>query len=95
MAEASKSMSYFGSKRKASSGNETNTKKKSKSSQYKFSIIKLRKYQKEFIFWNTPNGKPSDNPSKHVTWIEFDANEKNTGVRFVNNKSLYQMETMK
>ena len=46
MAEASKFLSYFGSKRKASSENETNTEKKSKSSEYKFSIIKLRKYQK-------------------------------------------------
>ena len=50
MAEASKFMSYFGSERKASSENETNTEKKSKSSEYKFSIIKLGKYQKEFLF---------------------------------------------
>ena len=95
MAEASKFLSYFGSKRKASSENKTNTEKNSESSEYEFSVIKLRKYQKEFLFWNTPNEKPCDNPCKHVTWIEFDANEKNTVVGFVNNKSLYQMETMK
>ena len=73
MAEASKFMSYFGSKRKASSENETNTEKKSKSSEYELSIIKLRKYQKEFLFWNTPNKKPCDNPSD---MIECDTNEK-------------------
>ena len=78
MAEASKFMSYFGSKRKAPSENETNTEKKSKSSEYEFSIIKLRKYQKEFLFWNTTNEKPCDNPSKRVTWIEFGSIE-NTG----------------
>ena len=41
MAEASKFLSYFGSKREVSSENETNMEKKSKSSEYKFSIIKL------------------------------------------------------
>ena len=76
MAEASKFLSYFGSKRKVSSENETNMEKKSKSSEYKFSIIKLWKYQKDFLFWNTPNEKPCNNPSKRVTWIEFDANKK-------------------
>ena len=76
MAEASKFMSYFGSKRKVSSENKTNTEKKSMSSEYEFSIIKLRTCQKEFLFWNTPNEKPCDNPSKHVTLIDFYANEK-------------------
>ena len=96
MAEASKFLSYCGSKRKVSSENETDMEKKSKSSEYKFSIIKLWKYQKDFLFWNLPNEKPCNNPSKRVTWIEFDANKKkNTGVGFVNNKRLHQMETMK
>ena len=75
MAEASIFLSCFGSDRKASSENKTNTEKKPKSPEHKFSIINLPKYRKIF-FWSTPNEKPCNNPSKHVTWVKFDANKK-------------------
>ena len=50
MAEAPKFLSYFGSRIKASSENKTNMEKNSKSSEFEFSIIKLQRYQKEFLF---------------------------------------------
>ena len=74
MAEASKFLSYFGSKRKASSENETNAEKKCKSFEYEFSIIKPRKYHVQHIsMW-------------HISSLM--QTKKNTDVGFVNNKGL-------
>ena len=50
MAEASIFLSCFGSNRKASSENKTNTEKKTKSPEHKFSIINLPKYRKKIFF---------------------------------------------
>ena len=43
MAQALKFMNYLGSKRNVSSENETNMEKKSKYSEYEFTIINLQK----------------------------------------------------
>ena len=76
MAESSKFLSYFGSKRKAANDDCTEENiKQSKSSEYEFNLTKLTKYKKEFQFWNTPNQKPCDH-SKRGTWIEVNALEK-------------------
>ena len=65
-------LKYFGAERKETNDDSDDGKssKREKSSEYNFNVKKIKKWQEEFTFWNTPTQKPCDNKSLKKTWIE-------------------------
>ena len=69
-------LNYFGSKRKLNEENNREVQPpKKKSNEYVFQKEKFAKWQKQFIFWDTPNQTPCEDPTKKKSWIKV--NESN------------------
>ena len=63
-------------KRKQTSKENEKSSGSLKSSEYDFSVTKIKKWQKKFTFWNTPNQQGCDNKNLKATWIEVSVLDK-------------------